>query len=666
MVKKHVPGPHGLITIEVPAEEVSAPVRKPGVQRRSHSLVKPPRPTHSDNSSQRSRASSSASSKKPMFADDLKKLDEDKEIEFDHKEVEFFPETPEKSEKVAGDNNLTLIEEETEDGALPIDVLSSDDIAQKVQGIDEFEKLKTEKEADELKIVEELEKDQALEQENLSVKGLPKPKDFENDVLDQYTDIPSTAKSTDTLAAGQSSITTAESDYTEKDHGSSMAQQLRPTIPGLFVNNKDVDTTNTGSHSINDVNSSIYSDDHDEVAPGEDLEVPARSEKRNASSSPRKSALKNNSGSTANLAVDDNSPASQAYLSLATAENTRLNALTNHSSSSLGRTTSQRIMIDKPLNGKANGVKPNGPTRPQSQFAGTHPPGPAFREGRPPQRPVTHSNSPSRAPAQIQRPQSSQGMRPQQQHPPNFRPQSAQGSRPPPPYQNPQNRRPQQQGPIPRSASNAAALNATLKKNEPVRPNLEKKSSFEKERTQDSHSAFKRKSLRDPSFGGHQNMESNLGFYRQQASASRMSAQHSAPPQQQQQQNHNNFSSALEGLSNFKSRFNDSDSDIDVPAGKPQTSSFAPPPNNPALRKPKSTYTLRSTSASGMPNTQSPAKSMPEQRATRSTRYFSESDKEQLFNEHLEKAKAAANGEEKKKSKFGGKLRKLFGRSNKD
>lgn len=694
MVKKHIPGPYGLVTIEVPAEESQKPKIKP---KGSRSFTRA-----SDRGSIRSFQTTSSQGSIPhirraVVNEPLNEVDEDIPDDFEQKEP--LPHNGDfKNSEVPVPTSLTLIEEE--DG-------HTNEVS------NELNNLKLQKENEEQELKKTLESEEQTQQGLLNTKfnssdhvpnvsspapteirdikatiidnepifnadgtlGEPESADLENEVLDEYTDAPSTARSNDTTTAGQSSFTTAVDSDNEQDHKvSSMAQQLRPTIPSLHVNNNKLNseasqeiTTQNGlsnTLSLDTAGSSLYSSESHErdggfVQPmknenGADLQIPERSSKRASSVSPRKSALKTKSSSTVNLHEDLSNPANAAYLSLTTAENTRLNALSSNdlTTPNVARNNTVRQSLrQEPTNGNfktsLRSQQPQSNTRttlrPQSQ--------------QPQQAPKVP------APHQMQkRPQSNVIPRYEQSNNRGpVRPASAQGFRPPPQAKgSPNVARHTNQQPQPQSPSNAAAMNAALKKAE--KPGLVRTSSFEKDRPNETHAAFKRKSLRDPSINSHANIDSQLGFYRQQAA----------------QQNHHNqlnhgqaHHSAQEsnghGFSGFRSRFDDSDDEGEsvptlrhkkAPSSNANTD-FAPPPNNPALRKPRSQYTLRSASNSVIPEGTSPAKSLPEKR---NTRYFSEADKEQLFNEHLKKAEAGVT--EKKKSKFGGKLKKLFGRGN--
>ncbi|CCH40811.1 hypothetical protein BN7_345 [Wickerhamomyces ciferrii] len=773
MIKKHIPGPYGLITVEVPAEE-EKPKGKP---KRPSSLTK----NYSDRGSLRSYQSNNSlytnsQNKRAIINEPLREADEEIGDDFEqnvplHPSSSHdtygnarFDSTPQaqpfeqqvQQQQEQQPQNLTFIQEEEE---VQPETLVADDLSN----------LKLEKEQDESKIEKDLNSEQSAAQNLLSaklepeteVRSSPAPSeirdiketitttepelqtfeqsgdephhfiavpvdtptensDIENEVLDQYTDVdpPSTAKSTDTITPAQSSYTTADdSDFdiqTEKDphqdpNVHSMAQQLRPTIPSLTVNgNQEQDSSEfpaanglSQSNSVDTAGSSLYSNElNDEGVlnsdisgtPGNDLQIPARSTKRSPNSiSPRKSALKSKSGSTINLQDNNNSssPANAAYLSLTTAENTRLNAISssNLPATNLTRSNSSRQSLkQEPPSG--NGFKGTLRSHPpqqqnQQQFNGQRhsqfPQPPQQRQPFNQQRPQQKGSIPGHAqkrPNSVAVPQSNtstnkqfgrpqapvQGQRPQSQvigSQKSFR--NSQIA-----HQNQQNQGPSQQ----KLHSNAAALNAAMKKAEPPKPpQLNRTSSFEKERPQERNAAFKKRSLRDPSINQHANVESQLGFYRQQAAQqqqhtpTKTQPTHAQTPPQHHQSNGNG-----NGFSGFKSRFNDSDDDDDIvptlrnpKQGKSNKLShdFAPPPNNPTLRNTKSQFTLRSSSNSAVQGNPSPAKSLPEKR---NTRYFSEADKEELFNEHLKKAEANLE-KEKKKSKFGGKLKKLFGRS---
>lgn len=703
MIKKHIPGPYGLVTIEVPADTEQKPKVKP---KGSQSFTR-----FSDKGSLRSFQSagshtSSVRVKRAIINEPLKEVDEDIPEDFDQPEPVFTNETNQSPKALATPNLAQVQEEEA--------------ISKNLDG--GLVELKLEKDNEELELQNKLKLEQETEQNALSAK-LESPEDYaqpspspvpteikdikktivsteptlnpdgtvaephgldaENEVLDEYTDAPSTAKSNDTATAGQSSYTTVESESEQEQQTSSMAQQLRPTIPSLQVNNNRVRSNssqeggappaaNRLSNTISGdtAASSLYSTEYQDIdevishptksisnESSQDLQIPARSTKRGSSTSPRKSALKIKSNSTVSLNENTSNPANAAYLSLTTAENTRLNALSssNLPATNLSRSNSSRHSLrQEPANN--NNIKTTMRAQPQANGPRTslrqNPPQPQQQQnskGLVQKRPQSVAASkPDQNGNRPNRPASSQGFRPQSQA---TAPASSRFSRPQPPPQ-----QVQQQSP-----SNAAALNATLKKSEPPKP-LVRSSSFEKERPAESHAAFKRKSLRDPQLNNHANVESQLGFYRHQA------AQQNHHEQQQQQQAHSHETNG-HAFAGFRSRFDDSDSDSEaVPTLRKNTKSnknklehdFAPPPNNPTLRKPKSQFTLRSASNSAVPENGSPAKSLPEKR---NTRYFSETDKEQLFNEHLKKTEAALHGE-KKKGKFGSKLKKIFGRGN--
>lgn len=697
MVKKHIPGPYGLVTIEVPAEESQKPKIKP---KGSRSFTRA-----SDRGSLRSFQTTSSQSSIPhirraVVNEPLKEVDEDIPDDFEQKEPLPLNGGDYESPEVAVPSSLTLIEEE-------------DGHTNEVN--DELENLKLQKENEEQELQKRLDSEEQAEQDLVNSKfsssdkvqnvSSPAPTeikdikntiidneptlnpdgtidepvgaDLENEVLDEYTDVPSTARSNDTTTAGQSSYTTAVDSDIEEHKASSMAQQLRPTIPSLQVNNskvksevpQDFPAQNGLSNtlSLDTAGSSLYSLESRERdgallqstkdENGADLQIPERSSKRTSSVSPRKSALKTKSSSTVNLHEDLSNPANAAYLSLTTAENTRLNALSSNdlTAPNVARNNSTRqSMRQEPTN---NNFKTS--LRPQQPQTG---PRTTLR----PQSQQQLPNPKVPAPHQMQkRPQSNVISRPDQNaNRGPIRPSSAQGYRPNPQTRGTSNATRNTQ-PQPQSPSNAAAMNAALKKAE-QKPGLVRTSSFEKDRPNETHAAFKRKSLRDPLINSHANVDSQLGFYRQQAAQqnhhNQLSQSHGHHGHSHQESNGHSH-----GFSGFKSRFDDSDDEGEsVPTLRQNKASnskintdFAPPPNNPALRKPRSQYTLRSASNSVVPEGTSPAKSLPEKR---NTRYFSESDKEQLFNDHLKKAEAGVT--EKKKSKFGGKLKKLFGRGN--
>lgn len=710
MIKKHIPGPYGLVTIEVPAEEEQKPKVKP---RGSQSFTR-----FSDRGSLRSFQSTGSQSSSPrvkraIINEPLREVDEEIPEDFEQQEPLYPTEETYESPKVSAPPKLNLIHEE-EDHHL-------NDATQ------DLEQLQLEKENEELKLKETLDQEQDLEQNALSAKvdasgtvspvpteikaiketivsteptinadgtieGAQTP-DLENDVLDEYTDIPSTAKSNDTVTAGQSSYSTIDSETEQEHHASSMAQQLRPTIPSLQVNNSKIDTNgpqDTVPASVGLANtvsgetaaSSLYSNESPEFdgvssqptksntnESSQDLQIPARSSKRDSSTSPRKSALKIKSSSTVNLhdtptnTSNPSNPANAAYLSLTTAENTRLNALSssNLPATALSRTNSSRHSLRQEPSNSSNNIK----TTMRPQQPQTNGPRTTLRQNPLQQQQQQQQYPKVAAPHQLQkRPQSVATSRPEQvNNNRQGRPASAQGFRPQTQAAPSSriSRQPQQQ----HSPSNAAALSAATKKAEPLKP-LIRSSSFEKDRPAESHAAFKRKSLRDPQVNNHANVESQLGFYRHQAAQQNHHNHQHHQPLQQSQQAPQASNGNGHGFAGFRSRFDDSDSDSEaVPTlrkDKKKTDyNFAPPPNNPSLRKPKSQFTLRSSSNSAIPENGSPAKSLPEKR---NTRYFSEADKEQLFNEHLKKTEAALHNGEKKKSKFGGKLKKLFGRGN--
>jgi hypothetical protein len=664
-IKKHIPGPYGLVTIEVPVEEEEKRTRD--AVKRTSSLSKPVRrPRVSDNGSIRS-LNSNSSSMKPLHGEPLKDVQENAPLDFDNEfsspRADFL--TQEKHK------DLDSIIEEDQEATIVLENIEAEKEAET-----DLKHLKDLKIKDEDELNKELQREEAVEQETISalikeeedkLNDVPlekaksvgviaeqeKPKEVENvqkldqkagDVshpfeaiadeakgeyhasgssfdIDQYADAPSTAKSYDTLNAAQSSYTTQESDPDVSEdkplNGGSMAQQLRPTIfvNKTKVNSEDVGATTLPPNQYGSTQSSIYSTENSNYS--SDQEIPTRSEKRQAN---LKSALKTKAPTTHRVPEkrsDNSNPATAAYLSLATAENTRLNALSSkHSTSNIS----------------LNGLSPNKKSSRNSI--------------RPEQAPQNGFKTTSQ---QISR-NSQVPSRNEKERINSTRPQSAQGFKPP---QKPVQRRPQSQSyaktpnganesQMKKSASNAAAVNATLKKNEP-KPPLIKKSSFEKERSNESHAAFKRLSLRDASVNpqyGQQRVESNLGFYRDQVSKS--------PKNQQTLPTHVEPVQLSSPQGGYRSRFNDSDSDSEF-SERPKP--FAPPPpSNPALRKPKSHYTLRSASASTVVEN-SPSKSLPEKR---NNRFFSEADKE-----HIAKHQGKP---EKKKRSFGGKLKKLFGK----
>lgn len=630
-IKKHVPGPYGLITIEVPIEEEEERIRQ-SHQKRS-SFTSSTRRLHlSDNGSLRSASlrsiTSNSSIKRTVIVEHLKDVQEDFPLDFDSSNHDSSVKSKTYLVTKEKHHDLTSItEEEIETKpVVKITKLSEDVNSNKKatvpnekeelsvsEEIKEEPKIEVAKEHEptpatkEEEVIKETKKFEPIvnDKENIvpKIETEEKPTVIDTEVNasehDESIEVPSTAKS------NESSTNEAESSFTELDSedlasyaggGISMAQQLRQRIflpkesqdekhieQEPVINDEFIDAKNSVSGQ-----SSVYSA---EPVKSDD-EIPARSTKRD----PLKSALKNPSMSNLNAKNVEN-PASAAYLSLTTAENTRLNALSNQA--------------------KQNGSSQNGAKKLQNLRQNSSP----QKNQRPQSLQIT------RTPSQIER-------RPQSQ------------AFPKPPFQ-------AQQPRIARSPSSLAAVNATKKKDEP-KPIMVRKSSFEKDRPTESNAAFKRMSLRDPTvnqqYGQMRQAESHLGFYRDQAANPRAFPQHQQSPTQvrthQPLATHHESSSSinLPSAGAYKSRFSDSDSDIDVSLSH---QGFAPPPNNPTLRKPKSQYTLRSTSAASVP---SPQKSLPEQR---NTRYFSES-----ADHHNLKEK-----DQKKKKSFGGKLKKLFGRS---
>jgi hypothetical protein len=530
-----------------------------------------------------------------MFVEELKEVDELTETEFTPESQQKTPETATAPEAVVCDTYRNNNDKVSEDQAVLKD-LAPEEI-EKVSA-KEAEELRTQKDAEGTKLGEFPSEVSVVEQEELS-KSVGSPNDLDSEVVDHYADAPSTAKSSDTLNLAQSSVTTEETEEIEEteldEKRSSMAQTLRQTIPNEYVNSHDLEP-------VDDRHSSIYS--------SESEEVPARSSKRQYLS-PKKSALKfKGSTSSINLTRSNsnkNNAASEAYLSLTTAENTRLNAL-NKGTSALSRSPSMVIKTEKPLNGKAMSeihhpqprVNQSQGLNPQAQRA----------------RPVSTIESPSRQPNTARRPMSTMSSPPVRQ----------------------QQQLPRAQQKL-KSSAGAAALNAARKPDR-IAAQPERKSSFEKDRPRDSHAAFKRMSLRDPSFSSHpKDVESQMGYYRNQS----VRVNGVQTLQQQEGYIQKQSDELPQNSSSFRSRFDDSDSDSDFPVVAPAPQFM----NGNTLRKPNSSYTLRSASQT----TASPAKSVPDHRMTR---YFSES----------ETARSQPKEEKEPKKRFG-KLRRLFGRSDK-
>jgi hypothetical protein len=594
-IKKHIPGPYGLVTIEIPIEEEEKrKAAQKATSKRTQSLVRTKQRFSSFDQS--IIKPDRSGNRKAMFVEELKEVDELTETEFTPESQQKTPEAATAPEAVVSDtyrNDNDKFSDDQVDDQVVLKDLAPEEIEKVSEK--EPEEPRTQKDAEKCKLAEVPPEVSVVEQGVLS-NNVSSPNDLDGEFVDHYADAPSTAKSSDTLNLAQSSVTTEETEETELDEKhSSMAQTLRQTIPNGYVNSHDLEP-------VDDRRSSIYS--------SESEEVPARSSKRQYLS-PKKSALKFK-GSTSSISLtrsnsNKNNAASEAYLSLTTAENTRINAL-NTGTSTLSRSPSRVIKTEKPLNGKAVS-EIHHPQPRVSQSQGSNPQ---------PQkaRPVSTIESPSKQANTARRPMSTMSTPPvrQQQQPPKA-------------YQKT------------KSSAGTAALNATRKPDRiPAQP--ERKSSFEKERPRDSHAAFKRLSLRDPSFSSHPKaVESQMGYYRNQAvraNGVQTLQQQEGYIQQQGEELPQNFSS-------FRSRFDDSDSDSEFPVVAPAPQFM----NGNTLRKPNSSYTLRSASQT----TASPAKSVPDYRMTR---YFSES----------EAARSQPKEEKEPKKRFG-KLRRLFGRSDK-
>ncbi|KAH3669125.1 hypothetical protein WICMUC_005089 [Wickerhamomyces mucosus] len=588
-IKKHVPGPYGLITIEVPFEEANPTVNQQQ-QSQPKRRIKPTNRS-SDNHSIKSINSNTSNSRRLAFQESIP---EDDVPQFN---------SPTKGHPIVSTQELGGISEQ-----------------------EDLELLQSHKQSEESEIL----KDLSIQEKEINDKLNSINTELQE--LESLTDAPSTSK-TQYSDNEQSTIDTEISDdvhfkQTENDGLSepskitknSMAQQLRSTIPLLSVPNgvaRSVEQESIIDTQDVVTNSSIYSSDANESASTKQeisnsevpleknisvSEIPERSVKRVA---PKKSALKIKSNSS--LSLNDpvtqisspKNPANAAYLSLTTAENTRLNAINSSQTSARSRSNSRasvnvtsKIQQSRPQSSyeRESPIKSKGPERPQSVA--------------------------------------------------NFK-------------QAKKLNQTQRTSTIPKSVSNAAALNATLQKKEIPKPKLQRSSSFEKNRNGESNAGFKRKSLRDPSFAaGPQTFESNLGFYKNQ-SAIQQRQQQNQPNRQPTQNNTIRESPREDG---FRSRFDDSDSDSEVPLHHNRNAatqrSFQPPPTNSTLRKPKSHFSLRSASNSAAEA--SPAKSLPPNNDPRKTRFFSDNLQQQQ----------SLKQDEKKKSGLGGKLKKLFGRSN--
>ncbi|KAH3680736.1 hypothetical protein WICPIJ_008133 [Wickerhamomyces pijperi] len=626
--KRHIPGPHGLITIEVPIEEESEsatsftsktrqPAKRPVKKKTKDNGQAKPRAAHSNSSetnSLRSLNSLNSASRRPILEEPIPE------------DVPAVFESP------------TILENETdidlpntnEEFEAHLDGVLEDDPTPPIEDSKELEKLTAQKKEQEALVLTELQNEEEQINQDLNNKSV---------LTDTSDDVPSTAKSQ--LSSNDvSTLNTELSELQEMKPANSMAQQIRSTIPSLIVSShgQQTDNSNISSSDQLDVASSLYSSDAEATrmttqrfaeesdsviysTPPQEPEltqaeqelssINSKTAKRD-SLAPKKSALKYKTSSSSINLSDPNNAAADAYISLTTAENTRLNSRPSVSNGNISRSRS---------NSQTNGLAQTKPKRPQSMVS-------------------KPKESPSKAKA--------------------ARPQSAQVSQPSA-YQHAETRT--------KSASNAAAVNATMKKNEIPKP-AERTSSFEKVKTADSNSAFKKKSLRDPSFGTRPaTVESNLGFYRNQASSQQRATPTTgtiaSQPGYHTEQPTTARSNAMpissitttNGSSRFKSRFDDSDSEDELPINTKMLGTQ----NNQGLRKPKSQYTLRSASNNAVLD-QSPAKSMPPADRQRGTRFFSENTQ---FTTHHHSTPMNNDIEEKKKTSFGGKLKKLFGR-NKD
>lgn len=629
-IKKHIPGPHGLITIEVPVEEeeelrLEAQRAVTRNFRRVSPSQRKPRFNSFQSFDQGSTRSMESGSRRPVFADVVP--EEQEELNESKQKKAVFADTltevdEDKVDEDTADEGKVELDESKELHTVPVVIVETPEKA----GERELEELRSSKQADEEQLLKKLDQQLSIQQDQLS-KSTSLTFDFENDLADDSAEPPSTAKSNDTANIAQSSFTTDETLSEEKPH--SMAQTLRSKVPNNYVNSHSENSpvSNTGSPTAqqelpgtfvdaeettnilglpfdDDRRSSIYS------SAESDADVPQRSALRQTST--KKSALKYKASSSSVHLADDNNPAALAYLSLTTAENTRLNALNTSAAP-----TAPLSVRQPPIRAKEPKYA-NGHSAPQKTVV--------------PQR----AHSPPRQ-AKVRPASNIDGIQSKQSPQLN-------GTRPLSmgPRQNQQLQRHQ-----PMSSANAAAVNA-VRKPEPVPAPPERKSSFEKERSPEA-SAFKRMSLRDPP--RQQQVGSNMAFYRDQAGRANGYAQHQQqfqqpqqPQQQQQQQPHPVVHEPIQTASNFRSRFNDSDSDGD------DVAAIAPPKaHGNGLRKPQSSYNLRSASQ----NVPSPAKSIPDHRMTR---YFSESEATNLG---LGVVKGPKEKEPKKRF---GKLRKLFGR----
>lgn len=673
VVKKYVPGPHGLMAVDVieetPAQNTQHQKHQPP-KSRSMSFTKNKKYSNiSENSSLRSFGSANSSSlhnkkeieekhgiqfvEKPETIDIIKEEDENidddivkaekelaalklkkqmlasQEIEInskpnDIKTVENFDVDEDITrEEIEVPENFHETSEEVED----VQEEKSRENKDENENATEISKANEHANANEnegkVGIVEETVETEVVEE----TKEVVEPK--ENALpTDEHSDStfepPSTAKSTDTAA---SSILTTDTDSTKAadqvqiqpstSSRNLMAQHLRPTIklasPKLPINQNEIlnsqDNSNSSTNELSNNSSSVI------------LENDKNKRLSTFNPSPvRKSALKIKS-STSTIHLDDNNPANAAYLSLTTAENTRLNALatkpsnssTSNNSNTLSRSNSNRYSLRADNGEKLNGFK-------------------------------KYSTPAAGAPQQT-----NQRV--------NNRPQSVVNPRGMGPPQNPPQYQQHQPSPSQQNTSNLAALNAAKKTDEILNP-LQKVSSFEKDRPAERNAAFKRKSLRDPAINPiNLSKDSQLGYYRNQANQKQRANRNSqqiAQQQQQQQaiQQQNIYSNG------FKSRFSDSDSDLNVPVGNSSNNALAPPqaPGIQGLKKPRSQYTLRSASEVQV----SPAKSLPDQNSQQHHRFFSEAGHQESAASRLRHTQDVNHPE--KKSNFKGKLRKLFGR----
>lgn len=629
-LKKHIPGPHGLITIEVPIEEESestsssfssATGTNPIANKQSVPTKKTqqaPRlnkakkafSTSKDTNSSRSLNSLTSASRRPIQKEPIQ---EGVPAEF---ESPVILET--KTDIDLPRNN--------EDFQFNLDGIVEGDSMPVIEDPSEVAELKKTKAQHERKLIQKLQNE---EEEIDDV--LNDNKALASESIDAYPDAPSTAKSQmssideSTLNTEVSELDSNFSTETSKAKqgkeaevpATSMAQQFRSTIPSFVVSRDNQSSDNVIATIVineqGDIASSLYSSDLEttrgpapeirepptpQIEDQQDLKIPARSPKRDFLT-PKKSALKYKTSSSSINLTDPNNAAADAYISLTTAENTRLNARSSVSNSTLSRSRS---------NSKPNGFSEN-------------------KQQRRPQSTITKdSNS----------------------KPKSTRPQSIQ-------VQQPQSRA--------KTASNAAAVNATLKKNEIPKP-IGRSSSFEKVRSVDSNAAFKRKSLRDPSFGTRPTavpVESNLGFYKNQSSTQQRALVNGAASQpgyyiEQPQHSRSHIASPSgNGSSRFKSRFDDSDSEDEASPNNEKV--LGTGSHN--LKKPISQFTLRSASSNTVMD-QSPAKSIRTDNQQRGTRFFSENTQLDSGHHHTT---PVVEKEVKKKISFGGKLKKLFGKN---